>query len=91
LDSFGKIIKDYSIQDANLKSRVINLLKRHFSQMQKDANNNALQLRTKLAVIQNKQSNLLNLLCEEKISQKDFDNQRKVYLKQAIEYDKLLK
>ncbi|MFQ3247552.1 MAG: hypothetical protein ACI9SP_004209 [Arenicella sp.] len=58
--------------------------------MQKDSNNNALQLRAKLSVVQNKQANLLNLLCEEKISQEDFDSQRKIYLDQGIQYSNLL-
>ncbi|MGH1540670.1 MAG: hypothetical protein ACRBHB_09620 [Arenicella sp.] len=66
------------------------MMKAYFSDMQKDASNNAQQLRAKLAVVNNKQANLLNLLCEEKISQQDFDNQRQKYLNEGIQYEKLL-
>jgi len=90
LESFWKTLDNYVITDTRLKTTVIGMMKEYFSSMQKDANDNAQQLRTKLAVVQNKQANLLDLLCEEKISQQDFDNQRKKYLDESIQYDNLL-
>jgi len=90
VESFGKILNNYIITDEKLKSVVIKTMKEYFTTMQKDANDNAQQLRAKLAVVNNKQANLLNLLCEEKISQQDFDNQREKYLDEGIQYENLL-
>ncbi len=80
----------YVIHDPEVRKATIAFVQEYFSKLQKESKNESRQLKAKLTKLQNKQSNLLNLLCEEKISEHDFNRQRQIYLDESIKYENRL-
>ncbi len=90
LEAFEKTLWSYIIIDEDTLRDVRTLLHNFFSEQYKEAKSQFQSINSKLWWINGKQQNLLNLLCEDKISQEDFDKQRKKYLDESLKYTREL-